>query len=138
MHPHRLLERLRAWELPDGHYAVFGSGPLFIRGVIDDIHDLDVLTREPAWSAVLPRGQLLRHAEFGVEIVDAGEGVTFGRDWGIGEFDTDQLIETADKIDGLPFVRLEHVIAYKQIADRPKDREHLRALETWQLRNSNG
>ena len=43
----------------------------------------------------------------------------------------DHLIDTAEVIDGLPFVRLEHVVAYKRIADRPKDREHLRLLEEW-------
>ncbi len=47
-------------------------------------------------------------------------------------FDIDHLIDTAEMIDGLPFVQLEHVIAYKQIAGRPKDLEHLRKLDQFQ------
>ena len=39
------------------------------------------------------------------------------------------MIDTAEIIDGLPFVRLEHVIAYKQIAGRPKDLQHLALIE---------
>ena len=51
--------------------------------------------------------------------------VTFGTSWGIGEFDVDELINTSELIDGLPFVRLEHVIEYKQVRSSPKDLVHL-------------
>ena len=54
--------------------------------------------------------------------------ITFGITWKYGSFDLDELIDTAEMIDGLPFVRLEHVITYKEAADRPKDRDHLRAM----------
>jgi hypothetical protein len=57
--------------------------------------------------------------------------ITFGITWKYGSFDLDELLDTAEIIDGLPFVRLEHVIAYKQAADRPKDREHLAGLRRW-------
>ena len=40
-----------------------------------------------------------------------------------------QLIDTAERIDGLPFVRLKHVVRYKRLARRPKDLEHLRLLD---------
>lgn len=123
-----MLDRLRELGLPDGHYAVFGSGPLLVRGVIEQASDLDVLVRGPAWEAALAHGRRLRLDELGVDVVDAGGGVTLGREWGIGEFDVDDLIDTAELIDGLPFVRLEHVVAYKRIANRSKDRAHLTAL----------
>ena len=54
--------------------------------------------------------------------------VTIGTEWAIGEFDVDELIDTAETIDGLPFVRLVHVIRYKEIAARPKDLRHLELL----------
>jgi len=38
------------------------------------------------------------------------------------------LIGTAEIIDGLPLVRLEHVVRYKEAASRPKGLIHLRAL----------
>lgn len=38
--------------------------------------------------------------------------------------------DTAELIDGVRYVRLEHVIAYNRIADLPKDRDHLAAPET--------
>ena len=55
--------------------------------------------------------------------------VTFGTKWGIGNFDVEELIDTAEIIDALPFVRLEHVIRYKQIRSSAKDLLHLDALK---------
>lgn len=41
-----------------------------------------------------------------------------------GDFDIDALIDTAEMIDGLPFVRLPHVIEYKKIRNSAKDQLH--------------
>lgn len=117
---HELLDRLRDLELPDDHYAVFGSGPLLVRGVIDDVDDLDVLVRGPAWTAALREGRLVHLSEYDVDIIDAGGGLTFGRQWGIGVFDIDELIDTADVIGGIRFVRLEHVVTYKTDRQPPE------------------
>ena len=54
-------------------------------------------------------------------------------EWAIGDFDVDELIDTAEVIDGIPFVRLEHVVAYKRIASRDKDVEHLAEYESRRL-----
>ncbi len=68
--------------------------------------------------------------DYGVEIVTLFDGkVTFGNKWGIGEFDIDELIESADLIDGLPFVQLKYVIEYKSIRKAEKDLHHLRLLQ---------
>ena len=45
-----ILEQPRALALPVGDYAVFGSGPMLVRGIIDTVFDLDVLCRGMAWS----------------------------------------------------------------------------------------
>jgi hypothetical protein len=126
---HPLLRRLRELELPVGDYAVFGSGPLLVRGVIDDAGDLDVLVGERSWTAATAHGDVIHLDQYGVDVVEVdGGAITIGRVWGIGEFDVDELIATAETIDGLPFVRLEHVVAYKREAARPKDVEHLHAM----------
>ena len=126
-----LLGLLRGLGLPAGDYAVFGSGPLLVRGVIDRAGDLDVVCRGAAWSLVQRLGPIV--AQHGVPVVSlCGGAVTFGTRWAIGNFDIGHLIDTAEVIDGLPFAALEHVVAYKRLADRPKDREHLRLLKEWQ------
>ena len=41
----------------------------------------------------------------------------------------DAFIDAAEEIEGIPCVPLEHIIAYKRTADRPKDRTHLEIIE---------
>jgi hypothetical protein len=126
-----LLGLLRWLGLPAGDYAVFGSGPLLVRGIISRAGDLDVVCRGAVWDLVQRLGPIIE--QHGVPVVSLfGGAVTFGTRWAIGDFDIGHLIDTAEVIDGLPFVGLEHVVTYKRIADRPKDREHLRLLEEWQ------
>jgi len=121
-----LFERLRALRLTPGEYAVFGSGPIAVRGLLDTVNDLDVIVRGETWHELRSLGALVMKEDD--ETIDLGNGLTFGRSWGYGSFDIDELIDDAETIEGLPFVRLNSVIEFKKIADRPKDREHLRLL----------
>jgi hypothetical protein len=124
-----LFDYVLSLRLPVGDYAIFGSGPLIVRGIIEANNDLDIICRGEAWERVRQVGEISRFDDEN-ECVNLLEGrITFGVTWKYGEFDLDELIDTAELIDGLPFVRLEHVIAYKEAADRPKDRHHLRILE---------
>ncbi len=127
-----LFDLLRSVELPIGDHAVFGSGPLIVRGIIEATNDLDVISRGRAWKRALSRGELVVLPD-GDEIVSCFDGaVTIGRSWAYGDFDIDELINTAEVIDGIPFVRLEHVVRYKEIAARPKDVAHLALLKAHQ------
>ena len=126
----RLFGSLRSLGLPEGDYAVFGSGPLIVRGIIEATNDLDVVSRGAAWVKACELGEMVTLAEHSVDIVSFLDGaITVGTSWAYGNVDIDGLIDTADIIDGLPFARLEHVVNYKKIAGRPKDLEHLRLLK---------
>ena len=65
----------------------------------------------------------------GVRIVEIDPGVTVGRTWPYGEATVDAMIDSAEMVRGVPCVRLDHIVTYKQILDRPKDREHLSIIE---------
>lgn len=121
-----LLDGLRALGLPTGDYAVFGSGPLLARGWISEVEDLDVICRGEAWKRVSAAGRVSVDDRYGIELAALCDGrLTFGTRWAIGDFDVDQLIDGADIIDGIPYVSLEHVIAYKTIRGTPRDLQHL-------------
>lgn len=126
---HPLLEQLRALALPVGDYAVFGSGPLLVRGWIDEVGDLDIVARGPAWERALGLGVEEYLAEWDVTVVNIGTDITVGTRWAIGDVDVDVLIDTADVIDGLPFAALDAVVTYKRISARPKDLAHLAVIE---------
>ncbi len=123
-----LFDRLRAMELPPGSYAVFGSGPLAAHGIIDELGDLDVIIAEEAWDRVQALGLVVMHGDD--PVIELGNGLSFGRSWAYGDVDIEYLIEDAEMIDGLPFVRLDAVVAYKRIAGRPKDLRHIELMES--------
>jgi hypothetical protein len=126
-----LFDRLRQLELPPDSYAIFGSGPLAIRKIIPSCNGLDVLCKPRVWSLVQEMGDSEYLPRYDVTIVNLPDcDITFGTSWGIGEFDIEALIDGAETIDSLPFVRIEHVIAYKKIRSSAKDLAHLDALRS--------
>ena len=126
---HTLLDSVLRLKLTVGDYAIFGSGPLLARDIIDDVNDIDIICRGDAWQQAQELGELVYLDEYDVHVVSIdNQRITIGTSWGIGEFNIDELIDTADEINDLPFVRLKYVVDYKQIARRPKDLEHLKLL----------
>ena len=129
----RLLGEVRALGLPAGNFVLFGSAPLLVRGIVPPTGDVDVLARGPAWEAARALGPTVRLPHHEVEVVRLLDGrIEIGTVWGIGDVDVDDLIDSAEVIDGLPFAGLAHVRAYKELAGRPKDRKHLRLLDAWE------
>ena len=129
----RLLGEVRALGLPAGNFMLFGSAPLLVRGIVPPTGDVDVLARGPAWEAARALGPTVRLPHYGVDVVRLLDGrIEIGTVWGIGNVDVDDLIDSAEDIDGLPFAGLAHVRAYKELAGRPKDRKHLRLLDAWE------
>ncbi len=132
-----MLQELKRLNLAPRDYAVFGSGPLIVRGIIAATNDLDVICRGRAWEQVKIIGDFRHDEQYDVDMVELFDGqLTFGTKWGIGEFDVNELIEEAELIDGIPFVRLERVIAYKRQRSSDKDRQHLHQLEQAQEQDS--
>lgn len=122
-----LFGKLRALGLPTAHYAVFGSGPLAVRGLLEEVHDLDVVARGAAWKQAKWLGGA-RTAPEGDPVVwlEGGAIEIFGGWLG---WDIDALIDNAEILDGLPFARLEDVLAFKLSHGRPKDVAHARLIE---------
>ena len=125
--PELLFDRLRMLDLPIGQYAVFGSGPLAVRGLLEELGDLDVICRGPTWKMVRQLGKVVMQGED--ETIDLGNGLTFGTSWAYGDFDIDALIDGAEFIKGLPFVQLDAVVEFKRLAGRDKDLEHISLVE---------
>ncbi|MCJ7724970.1 MAG: hypothetical protein MUP76_01075 [Acidimicrobiia bacterium] len=76
---HPLIERLRAIALPAGDWALFGSGPLLLRGWIDDVGDLDIVCRGAAWDRARQAGEIVILQPDGIEIVAVDGGVSLAR-----------------------------------------------------------
>ena len=108
-----------------GYYAVFGSGPLLAHGLIEFVNDVDVPACGTAWEAA-PGAASSGEMEDAVVRLGGGEVEIFGGWLGM---DADEIIDGAETVWGLPFARLEDVLAFKRLLGRPKDREHARLVK---------
>lgn len=136
---HPLIVALQALGLPSGHYAIFGSGPLLAWGIRNELGDLDLIARGPAWhmaeavgwpevpdsgrgKAVRIQGAASAHIDVFTEWVDCR--------WSVGE-----LIESADLLYGYPFVPLRAVYEWKRESCRGRDEKDVKLIDAWLARN---
>jgi hypothetical protein len=127
-----LIQKLISLDLPAYDYAVFGSGPMFAHGIKDLGHDIDLIARGDAWKKALTLGST-ETAKLGKnEVVTLFDGeIEIFNGWAPGEWNTDELIDTAEVIDGIPFVALEVVLKWKKMMGREKDFQHIKMIEDY-------
>ena len=131
----RLVKLVTDLDLDRRDFVIFGSGPLLAHGLRRSIRDLDVVARGTAWDSVSRYGCPADGAINGAPMALFWDGlIQFSQGWippkdkDWGTRDTDDLIDRAEVIQGLPFAQLTDVLAYKQNLNRPKDRADIRAL----------
>jgi len=122
---HELFRELLALGLPPEDFCVFGSGPLWIRGIREG-HDLDVLARGAAWAKAKTLGEV-RDGKIAGQTVRIGDIELFDA-WGPGAWDVDAVIDGADTVGGVRFASLDNVIDWKRRMGRPKDLADLEAI----------
>ncbi|HEX6447492.1 MAG TPA: hypothetical protein VF053_20520 [Streptosporangiales bacterium] len=126
----RLLDAVRGLDLPPGQYAVFGSGPIVVRGLREGA-DIDLLVTPelyarlrdtPEWTPRLRSdgGETLARADF--DVMDRLEFPGY-----VG--DVPAMIADAERIDGVPFVRLPELRRFKAALNRPKDHVDLDLID---------
>jgi len=128
------FKALRSLNLPLGHYAVTGSGPMGVRN-LRELGDVDLIVSQVLWDELAMQHGVV--TQDGVEkIVIAGKGIEAFKE---GSFPTPkrkapsvaERIAQAEIIDGLPFESLEHVIYYKREMGREKDLIDIQLIEDW-------
>lgn len=122
-----LFQKVRSLELPMGKYALFGSAPIGIRG-LKDCRDIDIIVMEDLWKECKGRGLEVGFTADGSQYLWKDEIELF-KDWKPGHWDIRQLIEEAEIIEGLPFVKLEKVLEWKRLNGREKDLEDIEIIE---------
>ncbi|SEP74383.1 hypothetical protein SAMN05216188_101352 [Lentzea xinjiangensis] len=123
---HPLFRRLDQLDLDRDNFAIFGSAPLYIRKMIPSIGDLDIVARGSAWERACRLGKPVFTPPRGVPIIQFWEGkIEVFSEWLPRLWDADFLIDQSEWLGGFRFVRLECVVTYKLLLQRPKDLVHL-------------
>jgi hypothetical protein len=130
----KFLDELKSLNLPAGQYAIFGSGPLAIRD-IRDANDLDLIVKQELWGKLAsqytpheketPKGPISSIAIGNIEIY---------KEWMNLTPKINEIIDSAEIINGLPYVKLEYVIEWKTYLDRDKDKNDLKLIAAYQKR----
>jgi hypothetical protein len=127
------LKKLKELNLPKGRFVIFGSGPMGIRG-LKEPHDLDVIVTEDIFNDFKERsdfkGFKLGKKKSNNEYLEK-DGIELYKNWHPGEWDINKLIQEAEIIDDLPFVRLEEVLKWKKLKGRDKDVKDIESIENF-------
>ncbi|MEO0271600.1 MAG: hypothetical protein ABIM30_00705 [candidate division WOR-3 bacterium] len=135
---YELLNSLLSLGLSKGRYAVFGSAPLWVHGIRDSIHDLDVvvdkktfheLAESDKFKQYISRGVLTgdpliriptEHGDIEIfyKIPSAPKGLT-----------PEKIISKAKTYYGVPMASLEHVLEWKRNLGREKDLVDIKKIE---------
>ena len=123
-----LIERLKSLKLSADQFALFGSGPMAVRGMREP-GDLDVVvTKElfvelskkypadPSWHG----GKIKAIAE-DIDVYDATAA----------PIPAETLIERAEVFEGIRFLTLEDTIAAKRVQNREKDLKDIEIIEAY-------
>lgn len=105
----RLLQELKKLDLPDNKYAIYGSGPLAIRG-IRETKDIDVIVKDELYEELREQ---FGEEENGRIMINNGEIDIFPT-WNALMDEAEETIDRAETIQGFKFVALEDIIKWKR------------------------
>ena len=127
-----LINQLKSLDLPMEDFAVFASGPMYIHGIKELGHDLDIIARGNAWVKAIQLGSPEnKHQGNGSVVALFNGNIEIFNSWTSEEWDINKLIDEAEIIDGIKWVKLEEVLKWKRQMNRPKDAEHIRLIEEY-------
>ena len=112
--------------LPVGSYAIFGSGPMAVRG-IREANDIDLVVPQKLWDEYAKKYPENIKKGYDLNV----DGISLIADWKPYITDTAPLINNPDIIHGLPFVKLDYLILFKRALGREKDIADLKLIEAY-------
>ena len=114
----RQLNKLKKLNLPKEDYAVFGSSPLAIRGLREN-HDIDIIVKQKLWDKLVKKYPVEEDKVIKIDFIE------IYRSWLPWIKDTDNLIDDAEIIHEIKFVKLKYVLLWKKIHNREKDKKDI-------------
>lgn len=124
-----IIEKVKSLNLPEGQFVVFGACPLAVAG-LRETGDIDMVVSSSVLEELKKRGwkQITKGEDdkpYTHDIFEAHDK------WGFGVYPRtlEQLLATADVVDGIPFASLQEVRAWKAASGRPKDLGDIKLID---------
>lgn len=123
----KLLQELRALNLPTDQYVIIGSGPLAIRN-LREAQDLDILASDSLWNELSQKYPVIPQIPPDIEKIQIGNIEFVGK--GSSYLSSkDEIFKTADFIDGFPYLNLNLLKKFKLKMAREKDLKDVELID---------
>lgn len=133
MNKQEIITKVKTLNLPNNQYVVFGSCPLAAAG-LREAQDIDLFVSKAVLAKLKESGwqELYKSANDKPLVYDVFEAHD---NWNFSSYSPtlEQLLLTATRIDGIPFVSLEEVIKWKISSGRPKDLADVELIKKFEL-----
>lgn len=123
------MEELKQLNLPEDKFAVFGSGPMAIRG-IREADDIDIIVLSELFGGLVEKygEDKIKRGLYNQRSLQLGD-VEIWEGWAPREWDIEKLIKEAEVFYGVRFVKLEEVLKWKKLMGREKDSKDVEMLK---------
>jgi hypothetical protein len=124
-----IVEEVKKLGFPKGSYIVFGSGPLAVHGT-RETSDIDLLVNKNLYKNLKEKGWKEKVFNSGIKVA-THKNVEAGTNWNYGTYNPsmEELLETADYFDDVPFANLREVIKWKRAFGREKDLKDIKLIK---------
>jgi len=119
----KFIEELKKLNLPQDKFAIFSSGCMAIRNLREN-KDIDILVREDLWQELIKNHSLNEKGMIEIGNVEISRTVKHLTN-------IDKLIDNAEIINGLRFVRLDNILVWKRKMRREKDIKDIKLIENY-------
>jgi len=121
----KLVGEVKKMKLAEGEYAVFGSAVMAIRG-LREAPNIDVIVKNSLWDNLSDKYQVDSEGFIRIGLIKISN-------WWFAPLrkEISVLIDEAETIDGLRFVKIEEVLAYKKKLKGDKDVGDVKLIEKY-------
>ena len=120
----KFLDELKKLNLPKDKFAIFASGCLAIRGIKEN-KDIDIIVKDDLWQELKKKYSLNEKGFIQIGNIELGNEALYP------EESVNQMIDNADIIKGIRFVKLKSIIKWKREMNRDKDRIDIKLIEEY-------
>lgn len=124
-----IIKEVKKLKFPKNQFAVFGSGPLGVRGIRKS-KDIDILASKKLWNKLAEKYPVKNE-----KLISIGK-IEIYKHWLPWFKNTEALIKSSDVIKGVRFVNLKNVIKWKKAYNREKDKKDIKLIKEY-LKNKN-
>lgn len=121
-----LINQVKEMNLPQSEFAIFGSAVMAIRGM-REVPNIDLIVTDKLWSELLKKGYVPDYEGF------IRKNMVKISNWWFAATrrSIPMMIEDAETIQSLPFVKLDEVRFYKSKLNRDKDIADVKLIDIY-------